>query len=392
MELFKTDKKGLNFALYPKDLILFLPKFDSEARERAIRPFLKELEFNAEASVGTLVVSISGEVHFPGKYPMKTGMTVGDLLVAAGGLKDSAFSLAAEISRIGVDFNKTDVEALVEHRLLESLLSGDSLNEQLQPGDVLSVKKIPSWQEDRIITLSGEVKFPGEYAIRKNEKIGEVLKRAGGLTHDSFARGAVFTRTALIEREEGQKEKLVKQLESDIATLSLSPTSGDSVQKANSVAESLLRRLKGSKSVGRLVIDLDTQLAQSEATQITLRDGDNLHIPIMPSEISVMGEVQFPTSHLFQSGFSIDQYINLSGGYTQNADEGRMFVVKSNGAVLTKKGNGWFSGRESQKSIQPGDVIVVPINLQKGKWLETLTSSTQIIYQLAVTAAAVNSF
>jgi protein involved in polysaccharide export with SLBB domain len=392
LELFKIDKKGLNFALYPKDLILFLPKFDFEARERAIRPFLKELEFNAEASVGTLAVSISGEVHFPGKYPMNSGMTVGDLIVAAGGLKESAFSLAAEISRVGVDFNKTDVEALVEHRLLESLLFEDSLNEQLQPGDVLSVKKIPSWQEDRVITLSGEVKFPGEYAIRKNEKIGEVLKRAGGLTHDSFARGAVFTRTALIEREEGQKEKLVQQLESDIATLSLSPTSGDSVQKANSVAESLLRRLKDSKSVGRLVIDLDAQLAQSEATQITLRDGDKLHIPIMPSEISVMGEVQFPTSHLFQSGFSIDQYINLSGGYTQNADEGRMFVVKSNGAVLTKKGNGWFSGRESQKSIQPGDVIVVPINLQKGKWLETLTSSTQIVYQLAVTAAAVNSF
>jgi protein involved in polysaccharide export with SLBB domain len=202
----------------------------------------------------------------------------------------------------------------------------------------------------------------------------------------------VFTRTALIEREEGQKEKLVQQLESDIATLSLSPTSGDSVQKANSVAESLLRRLKDSKSVGRLVIDLDAQLAQSEATQITLRDGDKLHIPIMPSEISVMGEVQFPTSHLFQSGFSIDQYINLSGGYTQNADEGRVFVVKSNGAVLTKKGNGWFSGNQSKKNIQPGDVIVVPINLQKGKWLETLTSSTQIVYQLAVTAAAVNSF
>lgn len=392
LELFKTDKKGLNFALYPKDLILFLPKFDFEERERAIRPFLKELEFNAEASVGTLVVSISGEVHFPGKYPMNSGMTVGDLIVAAGGLKDSAFSLAAEISRIGVDFNKTDVEALVEHRLLESLLTKDSLNEQLQPGDVLSVKKIPSWQEDRIITLSGEVKFPGEYAIRKNEKIGEVLKRAGGLTRDSFARGAVFRRNSLVEREEAQKEKLVQQLESDIASLSLSATSGDSGQKASSVAESLLRRLKDSKSVGRLVIDLDSQLAQSTSSQITLRSGDKLHIPIMPSEISVMGEVQFPTSHLFQSGFSVDQYINLSGGFTQNADEKRIFVVKSNGAVLTKKGNGWFSGNQGQKNIQTGDVIVVPINLQKGKWLETLTSSTQIVYQLAVTAAAVNSF
>ena len=392
MELLKGNTKEKNIALQPKDLILFLPKFDIEARERLIRPFLKELEFNAEPAVGKLVVSVSGEVHFPGEYPLVRGMTVANLIVSAGGLKESAFSLAAEISRLEVDFNKTDVEALVEHQLLQSLLSENSLNFKLQSGDVLSVKKIPSWQDDRIITLSGEVKFPGEYAIRKNEKIGEVVKRAGGLTSDSFARGSVFTRSSLVEREEEQKEKLVQQLESDIATLSLSPTSGNSAQKANSVAESLLSRLKSSKSVGRLVIDLESQLGQSTSSQITLRAGDKLHIPTTPSEISILGEVQFPTSHLFQSGFSVDQYINLSGGFTQNADEKRIFVVKSNGAVLTKKGSGWFSGNQSQKNIQPGDVIVVPINLQKGKWLETLTSSTQIIYQLAVTAAAVNSF
>ena len=392
LELFKENTKEQNIALQPKDLILFLPKFDIEARERLIRPFLKELQFNAEPAVGKLVVSVSGEVHFPGEYPLVRGMTVGDLIISAGGLKESGFSLAAEVSRIGVDFNKTEVEAAIEHRLLQSLLSEDSLDFKLQPGDVLSVKKIPSWQDGRIITLTGEVKFPGEYAIRKNEKIGEVLERAGGLTKDSFARGAVFRRNSLVEREEAQKEKLVQQLESDIASLSLSGTSGDSVQKANSVATSLLARLKSSTSVGRLVIDLDSQLAQSTSSQITLRSGDKLHIPIMPSEISVMGEVQFPTSHLFQSGFSIDQYINSSGGFTQNADEKRIFVVKSNGAVLTKKGNGWFSGNQSQKNIQPGDVVVVPINLQKGKWLEALTSSTQIVYQLAVTAAAVNSF
>jgi polysaccharide export outer membrane protein len=392
LELFKTANKEQNIVLYPKDQILILPKFDFEARERAIRPLLKELEFNAEASVGTLVASVNGEVHFPGKYPLSSGMTVRNLIVAAGGLKESAFSLAAEISRLKVDFNQSDVEALIEHSLLESLFLEDSLNIKIQPADVLSVKKIPSWREDRIITLSGEIKFPGDYAIRKNEKIGEVIKRAGGLTKDSFLQGAVFTRNSLIEREEKQKEKLVQQLESDIATLSLTPTNEDTAQKANSVAESLLKRLSNSKSVGRLVIDLDSQLTGPLSSQITLRDGDKLHIPIMPEEVSILGEVQFPTSHLFQSDFPVDQYINLSGGFTQNADDKRIFVVKSNGAVLTKKGSGWFSGNHHQNKIQAGDVIVVPINIQKGKWLETLTSGTQIVYQLAVTAAAVNSF
>ena len=381
-----------NTSLLLRDKIIIFSKFDSDARERQIRPLLKELSFDAEPAIGTKVVSVSGEVHFPGDYPKTKRMNILDLITAAGGFKESAYSLAAEISRISLDLNKSKSEAVVEHILLDSLQNENALNIELKPGDVLSVKKIPSWEDNRVVTLSGEVRFPGEYTIKKNEKLGELFKRAGGLTKEAFSAGTVFTRTSLMTREEEQKEKLIKQLESDIATLSLSPTSGDSAQKANSVAQSLLSRLESSKSVGRLVIDLEAQLSNLETAQITLRDGDRLHIPIIPSEVSIMGEVQFPTSHLHNAVFSMDQYIALSGGFTQNADEKRIFVVKSNGAVLTKKGNGWFNAGGSNKNIQPGDVIVVPINLQKGRWLETLTSSTQIVYQLAVTAAAVNSF
>ena len=381
-----------NTSLLLRDKIIIFSKFDSDARERQIRPLLKELSFDAEPAIGTKVVSVSGEVHFPGDYPKTKRMNILDLITAAGGFKESAYSLAAEVSRISLDLNKSKSEAVVEHILLDSLQNENALSIELKPGDVLSVKKIPSWEDTRVVTLSGEVRFPGEYTIKKNEKLGELFKRAGGLTKEAFSAGTVFTRTSLITREEEQKEKLIKQLESDIATLSLSPTSGDSAQKANSVAQSLLSRLESSKSVGRLVIDLEAQLDNPETAQITLRDGDRLHIPIIPSEISIMGEVQFPTSHLHNAGFSMDQYIALSGGFTQNADEKRIFVVKSNGAVLTKKGNGWFNAGGSNKNIQAGDVIVVPINLQKGRWLETLTSSTQIVYQLAVTAAAVNSF
>ena len=381
-----------NTSLLLRDKIIIFSKFDSDARERQIRPLLKELSFDAEPAIGTKVVSVSGEVHFPGDYPKTERMNVFDLITSAGGFKESAYSLAAEISRISLDLNKTKSEAVVEHILLDSLQIESALKTELKPGDVLSVKKIPSWEDNRVVTLSGEVRFPGDYTIKKNEKLGELFRRAGGLTKEAFTTGTVFTRTSLIKREEEQKEKLIRQLESDMATLSLSPTSGDSAQKANSVAQGLLSRLEVSKSVGRLVIDLDAQLGDPETAQITLRDGDRIFVPIIPSEVSIMGEVQFPTSHLHNAVFSMDQYIALSGGFTQNADEKRIFVVKSNGAVLTKKGNGWFSAGGSNKNIQAGDVIVVPINLQKGRWLETLTSSTQIVYQLAVTAAAVNSF
>ena len=88
----------------------------------------------------------------------------------------------------------------------------------------------------------------------------------------------------------------------------------------------------------------------------------------------------------------MNDYLNRSGGYTQNADKDRTFVVKANGAVMTKGGNGWFGKASSGNNISPGDVIVVPIDVKQTRFLENLTYSTQIIYQLAVAAAAVNSF
>jgi len=391
-ELLEGILKTQDILLKQKDKIIILSKFDGESRERIIRPLLKELSYGALPAIGANIVNINGEVHFPGDYPKTIDMKLTDIIVAAGGMKESAYSLAAEISRVSLDLNNSTEGAVVTHILINSLENENSLNELLLPGDVLSIKKIPSWQENRIVTLSGEVKFPGQYTISKNEKLGEVFKRAGGLNNSAFADGSVFTRELLVLREEEQKEKLIQQLESDIATISLSPTSGEGSLKANSVAQSLLARLMSSKSVGRLVIDLDSQLKSDENSQITLRDGDKIHVPIVPSEVSILGEVQFPTSHLHDSELTVDQYINLSGGFTQNADEKRIFVVKSNGAVLSSNATGWFSGNQSAHEIQAGDVIVVPINLQKGKWLESLTSSTQIIYQLAVTAAAVNSF
>ncbi len=381
-----------DISLVQKDKIIILSRYDQDKRKRAIRPLLKELSFYARPSVGTEEITITGEVHFPGDYPKVSNMSVWDLIVAAGGLTESAYSLSAEISRINVDSNNSLIDASVNHLLIDSLSRENALKQELMPGDVLSIKKIPSWEESREVVLSGEVRFPGKYTISKNERIGDVINRAGGLSSDAFSKGAIFTRKSLVAREEEQKEKLINQLESDIATLSLSPTSGETAKNANSVGQSLLTRLKNSDSIGRLVIDIESQLNSDRSSQIILRDGDKIHIPMMPSEVSILGEVQFPTSHLFSSLLSVEDYINLSGGVTQNADEKRIFIVKSNGAVRTNKGFGWFDGVKSSNNIEVGDVIVVPINLQKGKWLETLTSSTQIIYQLAVTAAAVNSF
>ena len=293
----KLIEGNFDMPLFQKDRIIILPKFDANLRERVMRPILNELHFDAKPAVGADIVSISGEIHFPGDYPMTKGMEVSDLIIAAGGMKESAFALSAEISRVKMDTNAVDASAIIEHLLVESLSDENSLNLKLKQGDVLSIKKIPSWEENQVVDLSGEVRFPGSYAIRKNEKIYDLITRAGGLTEDAFSRGAVFTRKSLAEREDKQTQKLIEQLESDLAAVSLSPTARESAEQANSLAQSLLNRLKNSKPVGRLVIDLEEQINLGDDSKINLKNGDKLHIPSIPSEVSVMGEVQFPTSH-----------------------------------------------------------------------------------------------
>ena len=154
----------------------------------------------------------------------------------------------------------------------------------------------------------------------------------------------------------------------------------------------MLSRLRNTESQGRLVIDLDKILGNAKDSLLLAKNGDTLLIPPIPYAVSVSGEVQFPTSHLHNEKLDLNDYLNRSGGYTQNADKDRTFVVKANGSVMTNGANGWFGKGSNGSKIFPGDVIVVPVDVKQTRFLESLTYSTQIIYQLAVAAAAVNSF
>ena len=144
---------------------------------------------------------------------MTSSMQISDLITAAGGMKESAFSLSAEISRTNLDSNRSDASANIKHILLESLFDEVSLNLKLKQGDVLSIKKIPFWEDNQVVDLTGEVRFPGVYTIRKKEKIFDLINRAGGLTEQAYSKGAVFTRKSLAKREDDQTQKLIQQLE-----------------------------------------------------------------------------------------------------------------------------------------------------------------------------------
>jgi protein involved in polysaccharide export with SLBB domain len=222
-----------------------------------------------------------------------------------------------------------------------------------------------------------------------------VLGRAGGLTDAAFSEGSVFTREELKKREQEQFEMLATRMQTDLTALALSGAAANQSGAASAfqVGQSLLGQLRSMKPVGRLVIDLPQAIRASPGsyTDVILRDGDELLVPKFQQQVTVIGEVQSSTSHLYRPGLSEDDYISLSGGMTRRADRSKIYVVRANGSVVASEGgNRWF--QRSQVYIKPGDTVVVPLNMEKMPALPFWTAVTTIIYNVAIAAAAVHSF
>ncbi len=122
-----------------------------------------------------------------------------------------------------------------------------------------------------------------------------------------------------------------------------------------------------------------------------MRDGDRLAIPKPSQAVTVIGEVQNKTSHLYEGSLTLRDYLQRSGGTTARADVRRIFIVRADGSVVPRRTNGWFS-RGTGQSIQSGDTIVVPLDADQMRPLTLWTSVTQILYNIACRVAAVNSF
>jgi protein involved in polysaccharide export with SLBB domain len=323
-------------------------------------------------------------------------MRVSDLVRAGGGLSQEAFSGQAELARYQVlngETRKTDVVRID----LSRALAGDAASDlPLGPFDFLVIKEISQWSLQEVVTLEGEVKFPGEYPIEQGETLSSVIARAGGLTPLAFPAGSVFTRETLKERERQQLEVMADRMSQDLGSLALQAaqaldSSENSAADTLAIGQSLLNDIRNSEPVGRLVIDLDQVLAAKPGSirDVILKDGDVLRVPTMAQEITVIGEVQSATSHLYDPDLSRDDYISLSGGTTQKADKKRIYVVRANGRVDAGSGSSWFGG---STTIYPGDTVVVPLNADRMRPLPMWTSITTILYNLAISVAAVNSF
>ncbi|MCP5138999.1 MAG: SLBB domain-containing protein [Chromatiales bacterium] len=382
-----------NVVLAPRDQVIV---FDLEAtRSALLDPVIADLNRQSSREHPSQIVNIGGNVRMPGDYPLEAGMRVADLVRAGGGMNEAAFAADAELVRYEVINGESRRTELLPINLAAAQAGDSASNIVLQPFDVLTIRSVPQWSDQEAVTLQGEVRFPGRYPIRRGETLTSVISRAGGLTDLAFAEGVVFTRENLKEREAQQIAALTSRLERDMAAMAVQRSQVDQQSggaQSLSVGQSLLAELRNTKPVGRLAIDLPQVLAAKpgSAADILLKDGDRLVVPRRSQEVTVLGEVQTATSHLYQPGLSRSDYVGMSGGTTQKADAGRIYVVKANGQVVASSKSRWFG--DPGKDIRPGDTIVVPVDTERLPPLPMWSAVTTIIYNLAVAVAAVNSF
>jgi len=372
-----------------------LTVFDLESgRQAVVEPLLRDLKLQASAAQPTESVTVEGAVKVKGEYPLEPNMRISDLVRAGGGLNDAAFTSSAELTRFRVVGAERQTET-IEIDLTAALAGDPAADLPLQSFDVLLIKETPEWREQEVVKIEGEVRFPGEYPIRRGESLRSVIERAGGLTALASPRAAVFTREGLREREQEQMDRLADRLQTDLATAALRSANANQAgaSTALSVGQSLLTQLRSAKSVGRLVIDLPAALAAAPGadTDIALRGGDRLIIPKQRQEVTVLGEVQNSTSHFYRAGLSRDDYINLSGGVTRKADDRQIYVVRADGSVVARASSRWFSRGTSIK-MEAGDTVVVPLDTERLPMLPLWQAVTQILYNVAISVAAINSF
>jgi polysaccharide export outer membrane protein len=372
----------LVFSLVTADLTDSDSDADADAsREALLAPILAKLRSQARQNEPVAIVSVSGAVRAGGEYPLIKGATVDTLISAAGGLTDSAFLQAAELRRLS---DRASGEVVADYRDI-NLSQGAGLELALASRDHLTVRDIPDWSPTDAVTVQGEVKFPGEYRIRKGETLSAVINRAGGFTAEASPESAIFAREAVAALEVERAAEFARDVQANFATRLLTEeTTMQSIADVSQIVESL----QAVEGTGRLLINLPAAMSGDTNTDIELTDGDTVTIPKLSNTVSVIGEVKRAGTHTFQSELSLDDYVDLSAGFTPRADNGGLYIVKANGSVVMTERNLWrFTGKNA--ALDPGDTIVVPINTQYKESLASWREITQIVYQSMVSIAAV---
>lgn len=317
-------------------------------------------------------VSINGFVAKPGTFTYAENMTIEDVILQAGGLLDGASSVRIDVSR-----RLNDHESLMPtDQLAESfsfaldlgLKMENSINFKLKPYDIIYVRKSPGYREQSEITIEGEVAFPGSYALlTNNERLSDLIKRAGGVTPHAYLHGAVLV------RQTNEEER------------TLISASNRMVRQGggkDSVAVSKLQHT-AQYTVG---LELDKAVAEPGSDyDLILRAGDRLIIPEYLSTVKINGDVMYPNTVLYMPGKPIRYYVDLAGGYGSSAKKSKAYIIYMNGNV---------AARRNKNKVEPGCEIIIPTKAEKKGMgtAETLATLSTVTSMSTMVASMINLF
>ena len=290
-------------------------------------------------------VTVHGEVAHPDSYPYADNMTLEDLIIQAGGLKEAASTVRIDVSRRIKNPRSTADNDTIGQMYTFSLKDGFVIDGQpgfiLQPYDEVYVRRSPGYQAQQNVVIDGEILFGGNYAMtNREERLSDLVNKAGGPTNLAYLRGAKLTRVA----SAGEKKRM-----GDVIRLM-------SRQLGEAMIDSLGIGVEDTFTVG---IDLEKALTNPKGSaDLVLREGDVVFIPKNTNTVTINGAVMVPNTVSYMKGKNVDYYLNQAGGYSDNAKKNKKFIVYMNGQVTKVEGSG-------KKQIEPGCEIIVPSKAKK---------------------------
>lgn len=318
-------------------------------------------------------LTISGLVARPGTYPFADNTTLEDLILQAGGLLEGASTARVEVARRVVNPTSTTptqrLADLYELSIENGLAVGDGQDFILMPYDHVTVRTSPGYGEQRQVSVRGEVLFEGGYTLEKrNERISDIVRRAGGIIDGAYVRGAHMSRQLSEDEYTARREALHLALANSNANV------GDSIA---------LSKIDVSRSYN-VGIDLEKALAYPGSHyDLVLQPGDEIYVPEQQSIVKISGDVMFPNAVVYEPGKKLNYYVDMAGGYGQTARKNKAYIVYMNGTVAKAKRN---------TEIEPGCTIIVPSKPQRPgtNWEKVLAMATSFSSVAALAATITN--
>ena len=306
-------------------------------------------------------------------FEIKEGETLQDLIEYSGGINTEAANNSLKLVRFnGNKFTDIDVKS-----------------EQFENYKLKNLDSIYAFKEDiGVVSISGDVKYPGNYSISSSDRLSDVLERAGGYIKSAYPFGASLYRESTRELETMFVEKAYRNLITFIAT---NPGSLEGTGSGEGIAY-ILSEIKDHEPVGRVIADFNLiSLKDNLQSNIYMQDGDSIHIPSYDSNIYIFGEVGNPGSILFKENANLKSYIDNSGGFTRFSSKDSIFIVAPNGETQKVYVSGLRQYIAQDYDIFPGSVIYVPRDVGKVQGINFYATVAPIFSSLALSIASLNS-